>query len=90
MCSCTTSHLSFIIVIILARQHKVTKLIVTVSELNVLASEFLSIHPAPEESEDAPPPPKKRNKVSFCSKCCNQSVYKGKGKGRVLAIALLI
>jgi len=31
-----------------------------------LASEFLSIHPAPEEEDgDAPPPKKKRNKVSF-------------------------
>jgi len=27
------------------------------------ASEFLSVHPAPEEADDAPP--KKRNKVRF-------------------------
>ena len=33
----------------------------------VSASEFLAVHPAPEE-DDAAPPAKKRNKVSFCSK----------------------
>jgi len=42
-------------------------IIVTVWELIVLASEFLSIHPAPEEEVDDSPPRKKRNKVSFAA-----------------------
>jgi len=37
-----------------------------------LASEFLSIHPAPEEEEEvgSPPPKKTRNKVSFVATSC--------------------
>jgi len=33
-------------------------------ELIVSASEFLSLHPAPEEEADGAPPLKKRSKVS--------------------------